>query len=188
MNDNLAEGRILGSPPSSSKPLEMVVLCWIFQAGQQLVPAPCPSARPRFKSAQGPPGVLLHQHSGSSGNQLGEFLSDGKNTGLWVRNPGANPVSLGDLREATPRSGLQNLSAKCVGAGPEGVGVTLGSEGWDCGQPSPPASVDAARDVQAVSPILAACMERQEGPHPTARIERASGRVSWVGSREFTMT
>lgn len=60
-----------------------------------------------------------------------------------------------------------------VGAGPEGVSVTLGSEGWDCCLP-----VDAAGDIQAASPILAACMESQEGPHPTACVERASGHVS----------
>lgn len=36
MNDNLAEHRILGSPPSSAKPLEMAVLCWSEIWGERI--------------------------------------------------------------------------------------------------------------------------------------------------------
>lgn len=36
MNDNLAEHRILGSPPSSAKPLEIAVLCWSEIWGERM--------------------------------------------------------------------------------------------------------------------------------------------------------
>lgn len=36
MNNNLAEHRILGSPPSSAKPLEMAVLCWSEICGERM--------------------------------------------------------------------------------------------------------------------------------------------------------